>query len=94
MSAETKKSPPVDEIREGTVRLPIWERQGPKGSFFVAGEPEVSYEKDGQWHSGSSYGEFDLECLALAALEARKAIRKLRKATRPAADAGEEDDLD
>ena len=84
MSAETKKAPPVQEIREGTVRIAIWERQGPKGIFYVAGNPEVSYEKDGKWQSGASYDDFDLEALALAALEAKKAIRKLRKAAKTA----------
>jgi hypothetical protein len=84
MSAETKKAPPVEEIREGNVRIPIWGQTGPNGVFYIAGEPEVSYQKDGQWHKGSTYDSFELEALALAALNARKAIRKLNKAAKVA----------
>lgn len=84
MSAETKKAPPVEEIREGTIRIPIWVQKSPNGVFYVAGNPEPSYMKDGQWHVGSTYDEFQLEALALAALNARKAIRKLRKAAKAA----------
>jgi hypothetical protein len=92
MSAETKKAPPVQEIREGKVKIAIWRRQSEKGVFYVAGIPEVSYEKDGKWHDGNSFDDFDLECLSLAALEAKKAIRKLRKAAKTAAQSVNEDE--
>jgi len=90
MSAETKKAPPVKEIREGTVKIAIWERQSEKGVIYSAGVPEVSYEKDGKWHAASSCDEFQLEALALAALQARKEIRKLRKAAKPTETSGDE----
>ena len=90
MTTETKKAPPVEEIREGNVRIPIWGHKGPNGVFYVAGQPEVSYQKDGQWHTGSTYDGFELEALALVALKARKAIRKLRKAAKAAQEPGPE----
>lgn len=88
MSAETKKNPPAAEIREGLVRIAIWERSGPKGIFYTAGKPELSYKDDsGNWHNDAgSYGEFDLTDLATAALKARSEIRKLKRAAKTEGD--------
>ena len=86
MSAEAKTEtkekgkPPVTEVREGTVKLAIWERRSEKGTFYTAGQPQLSYQKDGQWHEGGSYSEFDLVDLMVAAAKAKSEIRKLRKA--------------
>ena len=57
-------------------------------TFYTAGLPELSYRDDaGAWHNSTSFGEFDLECLALAALAAKKKIRQLKKTDREPADA-------
>ena len=86
MSTQAKQkaaNKPAAEIRQGTLRIPIWEKTGKKGVFYTAGKPELSYNDNGEWKESGSYGEFDLECLALAALEARKKIRQLMKSDGP-----------
>lgn len=78
--SETKK-PPVAEIREGSVRIAVWERQGSKGIFYTAGKPELSYkDTEGKWHNDAgSYDSFNLIDLATAALRARSKIRELTR---------------
>lgn len=80
--SDTKKRPAA-EIREGSVRIAIWERQGPKGTFHTAGKPELSWrDADGTWHNDAgSYDGFNLIDLATVALRARAKIRELARAT-------------
>ena len=81
MSIETNHNPPVAEVREGNVKIAIWQRQGAKGTFYAGGRPQLSYkDADGQWHDDSgSYSEFDLLHLMAAAVKARDIIRQLRE---------------
>ena len=91
MTAETPKGPPpIAKIREGNVQIGIWERQGPKGVFYTAGKPQLSYkDEEGKWHNDAgSYGEFDVTDLVIAAAKAKSKLRKLRLAAK-AADADE-----
>jgi hypothetical protein len=85
MSAETKKaSPPLAEVREGNVKIAVWERQGPKGVFYTAGKPQLSYKDDqGNWHNDAgSYGEYDITDLMVAAAKAKSKMRELRRAAK------------
>lgn len=88
---DTKKRPAA-EIREGSVRIAIWERQGPKGTFHTAGKPEVSWrDAEGKWHNDAgSYDAFNLIDLATAALQARSKIRELSRAAKTAGDDADE----
>ena len=73
MSAEkqTKASPPKAEVREGGVKIAIWERQGEKGAFYTAGKPELSYNDGEKWRNDvGSYSEFDVVDLMVAAAKA------------------------
>jgi hypothetical protein len=74
---------PIAEVREGGVKIAIWQRNGSEGPFFVAGQPKLSYNKDGQWQESNSYSEFDIVDLIVAASKAKSEIRKLRRATQP-----------
>lgn len=82
--SEAKKGPAA-EIREGFVKIAIWERQGSKGVFFTAGKPELSYKDgEGKWHNDAgSYDGFNLIDLAAAALRTRSKIRELVRAASP-----------
>jgi len=85
MSAETQKAkPPIAEVREGNVKIAVWEHEGPKGVFYTAGKPQLSYKDDaGAWHNDAgSYGEFDVTDLVVAAARAKSKMRKLRLAAR------------
>jgi len=92
MSAETttetkeKAKPPVAEVREGSVKIAVWERQSDKGPFFTTGKPQLSYkDSDGNWHNDAgSYSEFDLVDLIVAAAKAKAKIRELRIAAKTA----------
>lgn len=82
--SQEKAERPIAEVREGSVKLAIWQRQGREGAFFVAGQPQLSYkDNDGQWLESNSFSEFDLVDLLVAVAKAKSEIRKLRRATQP-----------
>lgn len=87
MSSKTENKP-VEKVRVGTVQLSIFRNEGEKGAYFRA-ELEHSYQKDGNWHTTSSYGRWDLINLAKAALLADSAIGALSRREQPA-DASED----
>lgn len=80
----------VAEIREGTAQISIWKNKGDKGDFYTASAPKVRYQKDGEWRDSKSYDDFDLECVALACLSARKRLRQLRGEAKQASEAASE----
>lgn len=81
---QEKAERPAAEVREGSVKIAIWQRQGKDGVFYTAGQPQLSYkDKDGQWQESGSYSEFDVVDLMVAASKAKSEMRKLRRATQP-----------
>lgn len=93
MATETAKKGPAAEIREGNVRIAIWERDGAKGKYFTHGKPELSYrDDDGKWHNDvGSYSEFDSVDLIVAASRAKSEMKKLRRAAKKSAGETEDD---
>ena len=90
---KTKGTPPVAEVREGSVRIAIWERQGSKGTFYTAGAPDLSYKtNEGSWAKGSSYTENDLVDLMVATAKAKSKLRELRRAGQPQDDSDNSDE--
>lgn len=81
--SQEKAERPIAEVREGGVKIAVWQRNGSDGPFFVAGQPKLSYTKDGQWQESNSYSEFDLVDLIVAASKAKSEMRKLRRAAQP-----------
>lgn len=85
-TSEKPKERPAAEVREGSVKIAIWQHQNEKGAFFTAGQPQLSYrDDDGNWHESHSYSEFDMVDLIVAAAKAKSEIRKLRRAANPKA---------
>ena len=81
--SQEKAERPISEVREGRVKIAIWQRNGSEGPFFVASQPRLSFYKDGQWQESNSYSEFDLVDLIVAASKAKSEMRKLWRATQP-----------
>ena len=53
---DASNSKPALHIQVGGVRIPLWRNEGPDGSYYKAGQPELSYRnRDGKWQSGKSY---------------------------------------
>src|SRR5262245_54627920 len=87
-----EKNKPVETIRVGSVKIPVWKNEGDDGIYYTAGQPEVSYRDKGtnKWHTSKSLSGRDLINLAKAALLADSAIGKLRAADKKAAAQPEE----
>lgn len=81
MTATSENKKPAAEVREGSVRIAIWERSGSKGKFFTAGKPELSYkDENDKWvNDAGSYGEFDVVDLMVAAAKAKSELRRLNR---------------
>jgi len=77
MSSKTENKP-VEKIRVGSVQLSVFRNDGEKGPYYKA-ELENSYNKDGSWHTTSSYSRRDLINLAKAALLADSAFGVLSR---------------
>lgn len=77
---QEKAERPIAEVREGGVKIAIWQRQGTEGPFFVAGQPQLSYkDKDGHWQEGGSYTESEVVNLLVAVAKAKSELRKLHR---------------
>ena len=82
--AKTDAKPkPALRIQVGGVRIPIWLNEGEDGEpYYKAGQPELSYRgSDGNWHTGKSYGAFDLINLIKAAALAHSEITRRNRPT-------------
>lgn len=58
-----KNPPPATSFRLGRIQAAVWERESPKGSFYVV-TFHRSYQEDGKWQSTDSYGRDDLLLVA------------------------------
>jgi hypothetical protein len=84
LTKSEKHERPAAEVREGSVKIALWQRQGKDGMFYTAGQPQLSYkDKDGNWQESSSYSEHDLVNLMSATGKAKSELRKLRQAVEP-----------
>lgn len=89
-SSTPTRAAPVAAIREAGIRIPIWINDSGEELYYTAGRPELSYRDEaGVWHGSHSYRDFELECLSLAALAARKKLRQLRAEAKGHDDADE-----
>lgn len=80
----SRNQSPVLTLRDGALKISIWQQDSEKGAFFTA-LPSKTYEKDGELHDGHSFVASDLLRLAELAREAHGKIRKLREqAPKPA----------
>ena len=69
LTKSEKYERPAAEVREGSVKIALWQRQGRDGVFYTAGQPQLSYkDKDGNWQESSSYSEYDLVDLMMTLL--------------------------
>lgn len=81
-NASTAK--PALHVQVGGIRIPIWSNQGEDGTYYKAGQPELSYRsRDGKWHAGKSYGSRDLINLMKAAAIAHSEVSRRNRAERP-----------
>jgi hypothetical protein len=67
---------PVEKFTDGNVHVSIWENNGVKGAFRTASIQLRYKDQDGEWQTGTSYGQGDLKHLESAAKEARTRIDK------------------
>ncbi len=74
------KAKPVLNVQVGGVRIPIWKNEGDDGSYFKAGQPELSYKGKDGWHTAKSYGPRDLVNLIKAAALAHSEILQRSRA--------------
>ena len=100
MSTKTKrtktdaKTPPLANVQVGGVRIPIWKNEGKDGTYFKAGEPQLSYKSDGTWKESTSYGARDLVNLIKAAALAHSELSKLNHALKSETPAAENAELE
>jgi hypothetical protein len=58
---------PVDEVRYGNVKIPIWRNSTANGDFYTAGSPQVSYKDDqGNWKESKSHIATDMLMMSKA----------------------------
>jgi hypothetical protein len=68
---------PIYEFQEGNVHVAIWKNEGPKGAFRSATVQLRYIDRAGDWQTGTSYGQRDLESLEKAAHEARERLKAI-----------------
>ena len=77
MSTQTAKTP-ARVIRDGAMKITIWENEGEKGTFFTANITKT-YKKDEVLHDGHNFSGTDLLRIAELAKEAYAEINSLRR---------------
>ena len=77
----TKKTHPgpVETLRDGFLKVTIWQNDGEKGPYFTASFTKT-YEKEGELHDGHSFHSSDLLGVSELARQAYGDIRERRAA--------------
>lgn len=74
---------PVHEIRYGTVRVAIWERELDRGGIAHSIRPDNSYrDKEEEWQTTQYFSPSEAADLALALQDARRWCNNRRQAHR------------
>lgn len=77
--SNTQKPGPAETLRDGFVKVTIWQNDGEKGPYFTASFAKT-YEKDGKLQDGSSFNASDLLVIAELSRLAYLNIRERRGA--------------
>ena len=77
MSTQTAKTP-ARVIRDGALKITVWENEGEKGTFFTAAITKT-YRKDEALHDGHNFSGTDLLQIAELAKQAYAEINSLRR---------------
>ena len=69
--------PPVAKLRSGLINASIWQRESEKGTFYSVSFERRYTDKEGTWHSTTSFNHDDLFTLADLAERANVEILNL-----------------
>lgn len=78
MTNENKNQPPIDTLRDGSIKAAIWKNEGEKGTFYSV-EFSRTYTKEDKPASSYSFSGTELLRVSLLAQKAYERITELKQ---------------